>query len=71
MNPGHMDKGAVLTLRQVAERTGLSCDAIRARVSAGTFPPPLPLGPWDTGWPVAAIEGWLAGKPRAPVSDPR
>ena len=48
-----------MTLKQVAARTGLPAATIRAGVTDGTFPRPLPLGPWDTGWPEAAVRRWM------------
>ncbi len=50
----------LLSLRHVSEVTGLTQRQIRAAVEAGEFPPPLPLGPWDFGWPQDRVETWLA-----------
>lgn len=51
--------GDTLSLGAVMARTGLGAAEIEARVRAGTFPPPLPLGPWANGWAAADVETWL------------
>ena len=50
---------SVLALNAVADKTGLTPETIRLRAAAGTFPAPLPLGPWHFAWAEDAIVAWL------------
>ena len=53
---------AILRLKQVKARTGLSRSTIYLRVSEGTFPRSIALGPRAVGWIEAEIEGWLQAR---------
>jgi prophage regulatory protein len=49
----------ILRLPVVKARTGLSRSTIYLRVSKGTFPAPVNLGPRAVGWIEAEIQQWL------------
>lgn len=49
----------ILRLPAVKTKTGLSRSTIYARVSEGTFPPALSLGPNSVGWLEADVEEWI------------
>lgn len=49
----------ILRRREVQIRTGLSRSTIYLRVSQGTFPKPISLGPRAVGWLESEVEGWL------------
>ncbi|RZU41740.1 helix-turn-helix transcriptional regulator [Edaphobacter modestus] len=49
----------ILRLPAVKTKTGLSRSAIYARVSQGTFPAALSLGPNTVGWLEADVEAWI------------
>ncbi len=49
----------ILRLPAVKSKTGLSRSTIYARVSQGTFPPALVLGPNTVGWLEAEVERWI------------
>ncbi len=51
---------AILRLPHVKIRTGLSRSTIYLRVSEGTFPKPITLGPRAVGWIEAEISDWIA-----------
>ena len=50
---------SVLRLPAVKARTGLSRSTIYLRVSEGTFPKPISLGPRAVGWIDTEIAEWL------------
>lgn len=50
---------SILRLPDVKARTGLSRSTIYLRVSQGTFPTPINLGPRAVGWIETEIEDWL------------
>ena len=50
--------------KQVAERVGKSGIQLYRDVKAGTFPPPLELGPNSVGWYEDEIVDWLESRPR-------
>lgn len=52
---------AILRRKEVEARTKLSRSTIYARVKAGTFPAPVPLGPKSVGWIESEIDSFLAG----------
>ncbi|MBN3758571.1 AlpA family transcriptional regulator [Paraburkholderia sp. Tr-20389] len=55
------DPGLALLRRpEVEELTGLSRSTIYARISKGTFPAPVAIGPRSVGWRIADIEAFLA-----------
>lgn len=49
----------ILRLPAVKSKTGLSRSTIYARVSQGTFPAALTLGPNTVGWLEAEVERWI------------
>lgn len=52
----------LLRLRQVKETTGLSKSTIYARISEGTFPKQVPLGPRLVVWVESDIQNWIAAQ---------
>lgn len=51
---------SLLRLPQVKSNTGLSKSSIYARISAGTFPTQIPLGPRLVVWVDSDIQNWIA-----------
>jgi prophage regulatory protein len=49
-----------LRLPQVKLATGLSKSSIYARISEGTFPKQIPLGPRLVVWVESDIQNWIA-----------
>lgn len=49
----------ILRLPEVMSRTGLSRSTIYLKVSQGTFPLPVNLGPRAVGWVEAEVQEWL------------
>ena len=49
-----------LRLPQVKATTGLSKSSIYARISEGTFPKQIPLGPRLVVWVEADIQNWIS-----------
>jgi len=54
------DKQCFLRLPQVKEATGLSKSTIYARISEGTFPKQIPLGPRLVVWVESDIQNWIS-----------
>lgn len=52
----------ILRRKQVEIRTGLSRSTIYARISEGTFPPPIDLGGRAVGWLESEIDAWLQSR---------
>jgi prophage regulatory protein len=50
----------LLRLPEVKESTGLSKSSIYARISEGTFPKQIPLGPRLVVWVETDIQNWIA-----------
>jgi len=50
----------LLRLPQVKSITGLSKSSIYARISEGTFPKQIPLGPRLVVWVKADIQKWIS-----------
>mgnify|MGYP002633621360 CR=1 FL=1 len=50
----------LLRLPQVKATTGLSKSSIYARISEGTFPKQIPLGPRLVVWVEADIQNWIS-----------
>lgn len=61
----------ILRRKEVEARTGLSRSTIYARVRAGTFPAPVPLGEKAVGWVESEISAYLANCISARDSGPR
>ena len=49
----------LLRLPEVKATTGLSKSSIYARISEGTFPKQIPLGPRLVVWVEADIQNWI------------
>ncbi|NCC23090.1 MAG: AlpA family transcriptional regulator [Alphaproteobacteria bacterium] len=49
----------ILRLPEVIARVGLKRASIYHRISEGTFPKPVPLGPRAVGWLEHEIDAWL------------
>ena len=49
----------VLRLPQVLARVGLSRSSVYARISDGSFPAPLAIGPRARGWLATDIDIWV------------
>lgn len=53
----------ILRRKQVETRTGLSRSTIYARITEGTFPPPINLGGGRAvGWIEAEINAWVQSR---------
>ena len=50
----------LLRLPEVKATTGLSKSSIYARISEGTFPKQIPLGPRLVVWVESDIQNWIA-----------
>jgi prophage regulatory protein len=50
---------SILRRPDVEARTGLSRSTIYLKVSQGTFPTPINLGPRAVGWLAAEIDAWI------------
>lgn len=56
---------AILRLKQVLPRVGLSRSTIYQRIADGTFPKPVNLGSRAVGWLESEIDNWLAQRVEA------
>ena len=63
MGDSRMNK--LLRRPEVESITGLSRASIYARMSAGTFPLPVRLGPNSVAWRAIDLEHWIADLPVA------
>ena len=50
----------LIRLPQVKSTTGLSKSSIYARISEGTFPKQIPLGPRLVVWVESEIQNWIS-----------
>jgi prophage regulatory protein len=64
-NPIVPAAGALLTLRQVRERTGLSRSSVYDWSRAGKFPAPVRLSPRAIRWHADQVSAWIAALPTA------
>ena len=55
-----MASDKLLRLPEVLNATGLSKSTIYARISEGTFPKQIPLGPRIVVWVESDIQNWIA-----------
>ena len=55
----HPTHTVILRRRVVEARTGLSRSTIYLRMTQGTFPKSIPLGPRAIGWLESEVEAWL------------
>lgn len=51
---------AILRLRDVLRRVGLSRSSVYALAARGDFPAPVKLGTRAAGWPESEITAWIA-----------
>ena len=49
----------LLRLPSVVSKTGLAKSTIYARITEGTFPAPIKLGPNTVAWQESEIEDWI------------
>lgn len=59
------DPYELLTIREVTALTKLSRTTIWRRVSEGTFPRPIRVGPRAVRWLRWQVEEWIASRPLA------
>ena len=59
-----MDERRVIRLDEVCALVGLARSTVYAKVSAGSFPPPIRLGSRSVGWRLAEIDAWLTAPER-------
>jgi prophage regulatory protein len=50
--------GTMIRLSDVCDLLGISRSTVYKRVSEGTFPPPVHLGPGTVRWRIEVIEAW-------------
>jgi prophage regulatory protein len=50
----------ILRLPDVIARTGLSRSTLHLRISQGSFPKQIPLGPRSVGWLADEVDAWIA-----------
>lgn len=55
---------AILRLKTVMKRTGLSRSTIYEWMSDGLFPASVSLGPRAVGWHQEEIESWITTRPK-------
>ena len=61
----------MLRLPEVQARTGLARSTIYARIAAGKFIKPVPLGsPHVVGFPESQVEEWIQEQIRSAQSEP-
>ena len=53
---------SILRLPEVKARTGLSRSTIYLRMSEGTFPQSISLGPRNVGWVASEIDEWISDR---------
>lgn len=51
--------GTLIRLTQVCELLGISRSTIYKRLSDGTFPAPIRIGPGTVRWSVDALQSWI------------
>ncbi|MFN3233408.1 MAG: helix-turn-helix transcriptional regulator [Alphaproteobacteria bacterium] len=61
----------VLRRKEVERVTGLSRSTIYQRMSNGTFPKPVPLGPQRVGWMENELVDWIEERVRERDASPR
>ena len=59
---------AILSIKQVVKRTGLSVSTIRRQTLAGNFPSSRQLTPNRIGWPEEEIDAWEQSRPSTQVA---
>lgn len=53
--------------REVLASTGLAVSTLYERISAGTFPRPVALGPRSVAWSESEVQTWIAER----IAEPR
>jgi prophage regulatory protein len=56
-----------LSMRQVLERVNLSRTTLYERMSAGTFPQSIPLGPKRVAFVESQVDAWMTAKISTPI----
>jgi prophage regulatory protein len=59
LNAVPVDEPALLQLRDVKYRVGLSTSSIYERVKAGTFPKPIRLDTRSVRWDARKVRAWI------------
>ena len=54
-----LDGSRIIKLREVCHYVGIGRSTLYRRVSEGTFPAPVRLGPRSIGWKTRDILAWL------------
>ncbi len=49
----------ILRLAEVTQYTGLPRSSLYAKISDGTFPPPIKLSQRSVGWSSKDVESWI------------
>lgn len=50
----------LISMARVIELISLSRTEVYRRIKAGTFPQPVPLGPFRVAFVAAEVDGWIA-----------
>lgn len=53
---------AILRLKQVQVKTGISRSGIYQKIADGEFPHSITLGPRAVGWLESSIDQWIQGR---------
>jgi len=61
---------ALIRRREVERRTSRSNTSIYRDIAAGTFPPPVQIGPHAVAWRVSDIDAWIASRPVGHLEPP-
>jgi prophage regulatory protein len=62
MNDSTTNPGAILRLKQVCHRTGLSRSTLYLKMSQGDFPKPISLGVRSRGWLENEVAAWVQSR---------
>lgn len=57
----------LLPLKDVELKTGIKRSTIYRRISAGTFPAPLSLGPGTVRWRLSDVDAWIESLSKAAI----
>lgn len=63
MTPTHPGRDRLIKLREVMALTGLSKSTLYRKIDAGTFPPPVVLGPRAVACRESEVLAWIASRP--------
>ena len=59
-----LDGSRILRMPEVCAKTGLGKSTIYKKLTDGTFPPPIRLGPRAIGWKMRDVNDWLESPER-------